>query len=56
MRRKPNILFLMVDDQRSDTLGCAGHPIIETPVIDSPADGGVRLRNAFVTSPICAAI
>ena len=53
--RKPNILFLLVDDQRNDTLGCAGHPIIKTPEIDSLAAGGVRFRNAFVTTSICAA-
>jgi arylsulfatase A-like enzyme len=53
--RKPNILFLLVDDQRNDTLGCAGHPIIRTPVIDSLAAGGVRFSNAFVTTSICAA-
>jgi len=53
--RKPNILFLLVDDQRNDTLGCAGHPIIQTPVIDSLAADGIRFRNAFVTTSICAA-
>jgi len=52
---KPNILFLLVDDQRNDTLGCAGHPIIQTPVIDSLAVDGVRFSNAFVTTSICAA-
>lgn len=53
--RKPNILFFLVDDQRDDTLGCAGHPIIKTPVIDRLTTTGVRFRNAFVTSPICPA-
>ena len=53
--RQPNILFLLVDDQRNDTLGCAGHPILKTPVIDSLAAGGVLFRNAFVTTAICAA-
>lgn len=52
---RPNILFLLVDDQRNDTLGCAGHPILQTPVIDSLATEGVRFRNAFVTTSICAA-
>ncbi len=52
---KPNILFLLVDDQRNDTLGCAGHPIIKTPVIDSLAAEGIRFSNAFVTTSICAA-
>ena len=53
--RKPNILFLLVDDQRNDTLGCAGHPIIKTPVIDSLAAKGMRFSNTFVTTSICAA-
>jgi len=52
---RPNILFLLVDDQRNDTLGCAGHPILKTPVIDNLATDGVRFRNAFVTTSICAA-
>lgn len=52
---RPNILFFLIDDQRNDTLGCAGHPIIRTPVIDSLAATGVRFENAFVTTSICAA-
>jgi len=52
---RPNILFLLVDDQRNDSLGCAGHPIIKTPVIDSLAAEGMRFSNAFVTTSICAA-
>jgi len=54
-RSRPNILFFLVDDQRDDTLGCAGHPILKTPVIDSLAGRGVRFRNMFVTTSICAA-
>ena len=53
--RPPNILFVLTDDQRHDYLGCAGHPFLQTPVIDSLAHGGVRFTNAFVTTPICAA-
>ena len=53
--RRPNILFFLIDDQRDDTLGCAGHPLIKTPVIDHIAATGARFRNAFVTSPICPA-
>ena len=52
---RPNILFVLVDDQRNDTLGCAGHPIIKTPIIDQLAADGVRFENAFVTTSICAA-
>jgi len=53
--RRPNVLIFLIDDQRNDTLGCAGHRIIKTPVIDRLAADGVRFSNAFVTTPICAA-
>ena len=53
--RRPNILFFLIDDQRNDSLGCAGHPIIKTPAVDKLARGGVRFENAFVTTSICAA-
>ncbi len=50
---RPNILFLMADDQRNDTLGCAGHSIVKTPNIDKLAADGVRFENMFVSSSIC---
>jgi arylsulfatase A-like enzyme len=50
---RPNILFLFADDQRYDTLGAAGHPIVQTPTIDRLAAEGVRFSNAFVTTPVC---
>jgi len=51
--RPPNILFLFADDQRYDTLGCVGHPIVQTPTIDRLAAEGVRFRNSFVTTSVC---
>ena len=53
--KKPNILFILVDDQRNDTLGCAGHPMIKTPNIDKLAAQGVMFKNAYVSMPICMA-
>lgn len=50
-----NIVFILVDDQRNDTLGCAGHPVIKTPVIDQLAEQGVRFENAYVNTAICMA-
>jgi len=52
---RPNILFVLTDDQRFDAMGCAGNPIIQTPNVDRLAGGGVRFEQAFVTTPICAA-
>jgi len=53
--QRPNIIFFLIDDQRNDTLGCAGHPIVKTPVVDRLAEEGVRFENMFVTTSICAA-
>lgn len=51
----PNILFFLSDDQRDSFMGCAGHPFLQTPAMDSLAKRGVRFENAFVTTSICAA-
>ena len=51
---RPNLLFIITDDQRFDMLGIV-NPILETPNIDRLATEGVRFENAFVTTPICAA-
>lgn len=53
--RRPNLLFFLSDDQRDDQLGCAGHPVLQTPNLDRLAAAGVRFENAFVTTAICAA-
>ena len=50
----PNIVFLLADDLRWDAVGYAGNPIIQTPALDALAKRGVRFRNAFVTTSICA--
>ncbi len=50
----PNILFLLTDDQRWDSLGCMGNKIVQTPQIDALARRGVLFRNAFVTTAICS--
>ncbi|MBI1372353.1 MAG: sulfatase-like hydrolase/transferase [Phycisphaera sp.] len=52
---RPNIIFFLADDQRFDTMGCAGHPVAVTPTLDGLAKEGVRFTNMFVTTPICAA-
>ena len=45
--RKPNVLFLFTDDQRADTIGALGNPIIKTPVMDSLVRRGFTFRNAY---------
>jgi len=53
-QRPPNILFLLADDQRWDTLGCMGNKVVQTPHIDRLAAQGTRFSNAFVTASVCS--
>ncbi len=55
VQEKPNILFILTDDQRWDALGFAGNPNIQTPEMDKLAKSGAWFRNAVVTTPICSA-
>ncbi len=50
---RPNIIFLLTDDQRADALGIAGHPVLETPNLDRLAREGVRFTEAHVVAPVC---
>lgn len=52
-RKAPNVLFLSVDQWPATLLGCAGHPVIETPTIDRLASIGTRFTRAYSECPIC---
>jgi arylsulfatase A-like enzyme len=53
MKKKCNILWLMTDEQRTDSLGCYGSPWAGTPNIDSLAHEGVVFENAITPAPAC---
>jgi arylsulfatase A-like enzyme len=48
-----NILLLMTDQHRLDTLGCYGNQVCETPALDALAAGGTRFTNGFTPTAIC---
>ncbi|MEM7627494.1 MAG: sulfatase-like hydrolase/transferase [Planctomycetota bacterium] len=50
---RPNILLITSDQHRADTLGCAGHPCVQTPHLDLLAYQGIRFNNAYVDCPVC---
>lgn len=52
---KPNIIFILTDDQRFDAIGYAGNKFVETPEMDDLAQLGTYFNSAIVTTPICAA-
>ena len=51
---RPNIVFILTDDQGCWAMGCAGNPEIRTPNLDRLAASGVRFENFFCTSPVCS--
>jgi arylsulfatase A-like enzyme len=53
-KERPNIIFILTDDQRYDAMGCAGHPWLKTPNMDRLAQEGVLFKNAFVTTSLCS--
>ncbi len=50
---RPNILFIMTDDQGYWDTGVSGNPHIDTPHMDSLARDGVQLRR-YYAAPVCA--
>lgn len=54
MMSKPNILFILTDDQGAWALRCAGNTDIHTPNLDRLAGAGMRFDNFFCASPVCS--
>ena len=51
--KKPNILFIFSDQHRYNVMGCAGHPLVQTPNLDRIAGEGARFTRAWCQSPVC---
>ena len=53
MTVKPNIIYILVDQQRIDMLGAYGNDIVKTPNIDRLLDDGILFNNAFTPTALC---
>lgn len=53
-KQKPNVLFIAVDDLRTE-MGCYDNPVIKTPNIDKLASQARIFTNHFVSVPTCGA-
>lgn len=53
MDNRPNILLLMTDQQRFDSLSCYGCKAIRTPNLDRLAAEGALFENCYVNNPLC---
>lgn len=51
--KRPNILFIMTDQQRWDALGCSGG-WVKTPNLDRIASEGLRFANCWIATITCA--
>ncbi len=49
-----NVVFILSDDHRYDAMSFMGHQFAKTPHMDSMAENGVHLQNAFVTTSLCS--
>ena len=49
--KRPNILFIMTDQQRYDMLSCAGNRYVHTPSLDQLAENGVRFERNYCANP-----
>ena len=53
-RHRPNVLFILSDDQGPWAMRCAGNAEIITPSLDAIAASGIRFTDFFCTSPVCS--
>ncbi len=54
-RRRPNILLLLTDQQRFDTIAALGNATIRTPALDRLARAGMSFERAYTPCPVCVA-
>ena len=52
-RRPPNILLIVTDQQRADTIAACGNPVIRTPALDRLVREGAVFNRAYCASPVC---
>ena len=53
MNKIPNILIVITNQQRFDTLSCYGNQWIHTPNLNRLAEESFVFKNAYVTQPVC---
>jgi arylsulfatase len=50
---KPNIIWIFLDQCRTDVLGCYKSPFVKTPNIDRLASSGIVFERAYCQNPVC---
>src|SRR6056297_1805705 len=52
---RPNILYIITDQQHAGMMSCAGNPYVNTPNLDQLASEGLRFGRAYAANPVCVA-
>ena len=50
--KKPNIIYIFVDQQSASMMSCAGNQWLKTPAMDYIAGNGIRFTRAYTTNPV----
>ncbi|OHB81845.1 MAG: hypothetical protein A2Z38_12015 [Planctomycetes bacterium RBG_19FT_COMBO_48_8] len=50
---RPNIFFIMTDQQHAGMMSCTGNKWLKTPAMDRLAASGIRFERAFASNPVC---
>jgi len=54
LRHRPNVIFILADDQGSVDAGCYGADDLHTPNLDRLADTGIRFTQFYSAAPVCS--
>ncbi len=52
-QQRPNVLFIMTDQQHAGMMSCTGNKWLKTPAMDRLAASGVRFERAYACNPVC---
>ena len=52
--KKPNVIFILVDDLGATDLSCFGSPFYQTPNIDRLAHDGMKFTHAYSACTVCS--
>ncbi len=52
-KNRPNILFIMTDQQHAGMMSCTGNKWLKTPAMDRLAASGIRFERAYACNPVC---
>lgn len=53
-KTKPNVLFIITDQQHYDAIAAGGNPFLRTPALDALVRGGTRFACSYSANPLCS--